>query len=408
MAEKSYDAIVVGAGPAGASAARTLAAGGMKPLLIEKKKLPRHKMCSGILSHWTMDFVHRHFGPMPEKVYCKPKFITGIAMHCPSLSRPVIAPTKNLIPNVWRSEFDYFLAEKSGAAIKDSLMLQDIELDKKGFKLKCQQFLRNGRTRTSYLFTKYVVAADGGNSRTLRRFMPHALKGLPLGTGMQLHYRGHIDLDPHQYNVFFYPDMGFYCWANIKDDDIHVGVGGIGTRKLPPYHARFVALLKKKYNLKIKECILREGMASFVQAPLNIFTLGRGNLVAAGDAGGFMHNGGEGISCALTSGDLCGQSILEANRQECTAHEVYREIALKEVEICLDQFNPFRMMQKNPIPVDVKAVWKSYSPKELYMMCQDIKAHGQQDNGFLETGIGQVMKKNMLYNFIHRRYPLML
>ena len=109
-------------------------------------------------------------------------------------------------------------------------MLQDIELDKKGFKLTCCQNSRNGRGSRSYLYAKYVIAADGGNSRTLRRFLP-SLKGLPFGTGMQLHYRGKVDLDPHHYNVFFYPDMGFYCWANIKDDDIHVGVGGIGTKK---------------------------------------------------------------------------------------------------------------------------------------------------------------------------------
>ena len=68
MARKKWDAIVIGAGPAGASAARTLVAGGLDCLLIEKKKLPRHKMCSGILSRWTIDFVHRKFGAIPREV----------------------------------------------------------------------------------------------------------------------------------------------------------------------------------------------------------------------------------------------------------------------------------------------------------------------------------------------------
>jgi len=94
-----------------------------------------------------------------------------------------------------------------------------------------------------------------------------------------------------------------------------VGVGGIGHHKLPPYHANFVSLLKKKYGFKIKETLFREGMAGVMQAPLNHFTLGKANFLVAGDAAGFMHNGGEGISCALTTGDLAAESILRPRRQ---------------------------------------------------------------------------------------------
>ena len=42
-----YDLIVVGAGPAGASAARAAAQLGLKTLLLEKEKLPRSKLCGG-------------------------------------------------------------------------------------------------------------------------------------------------------------------------------------------------------------------------------------------------------------------------------------------------------------------------------------------------------------------------
>ena len=41
-----YDVIVVGAGPAGCTAARTLAGNGYKVLLAEKFKMPRNKSCS--------------------------------------------------------------------------------------------------------------------------------------------------------------------------------------------------------------------------------------------------------------------------------------------------------------------------------------------------------------------------
>ena len=295
MTEKRYDAIIIGAGPAGASAARTLVAGGMRPLLIEKKRLPRQKMCSGILSHWTVSFVHRKFGPIPEEVYGHPSFLDGVTLHFPSLSRPVVVPSREPIPNVWRSRLDHFLAQASGAEIRDGHELLNIEPESGGFRVLCRHIPKKGRARTLSFQSRYVVAADGGNSRSIKRLMPEAVRGMPYGTGMQLHYRGEIDLDPRKYNVFFHLDMGFYAWANIKDEDIHVGVGGIGNRKLPPYHARFLSLLKERHGFKIRETILREGMAGLVLGPLNVFVLGKGDFLAAGDAAGFVHQGGVGI-----------------------------------------------------------------------------------------------------------------
>jgi len=46
----TWDAIVVGAGPAGALAARLLAMGGARVLLVEKKRFPRSKVCGACLN----------------------------------------------------------------------------------------------------------------------------------------------------------------------------------------------------------------------------------------------------------------------------------------------------------------------------------------------------------------------
>jgi len=49
--EKCYDVAVVGAGPAGCSAALALARNGFTVVLLEKAVLPRYKTCGGGLLH---------------------------------------------------------------------------------------------------------------------------------------------------------------------------------------------------------------------------------------------------------------------------------------------------------------------------------------------------------------------
>ena len=50
IAGTTWDALVVGAGPAGALAARQLAVGGARVLLVEKKRFPRWKVCGACLN----------------------------------------------------------------------------------------------------------------------------------------------------------------------------------------------------------------------------------------------------------------------------------------------------------------------------------------------------------------------
>ena len=52
-----YDVIVIGAGPAGCTAAKILAENGFRVLLAEKFKLPRYKSCSGQLIQKTLNLV---------------------------------------------------------------------------------------------------------------------------------------------------------------------------------------------------------------------------------------------------------------------------------------------------------------------------------------------------------------
>jgi choline dehydrogenase-like flavoprotein len=47
--ERYPDVLVVGAGPGGSAAAKYCAEAGLKTILIEKKKIPRDKVCTGMI-----------------------------------------------------------------------------------------------------------------------------------------------------------------------------------------------------------------------------------------------------------------------------------------------------------------------------------------------------------------------
>jgi flavin-dependent dehydrogenase len=63
--EEKYDVVIVGSGPATASAARALNGRDVKTLIVERERLPRYKMCSGILFPSAIKLIAEDFGETP-------------------------------------------------------------------------------------------------------------------------------------------------------------------------------------------------------------------------------------------------------------------------------------------------------------------------------------------------------
>jgi menaquinone-9 beta-reductase len=59
ISSESFDAVVVGGGPAGTSAAIHLATGGARVLLLEQKKFPRAKLCGEFISPECLEHFRR-------------------------------------------------------------------------------------------------------------------------------------------------------------------------------------------------------------------------------------------------------------------------------------------------------------------------------------------------------------
>src|SRR2546430_2292891 len=57
----NYDALVIGAGPAGSAAAYTLASRGVRVCLVDKAVFPRDKLCGGLVTHRSINLLSEIF-----------------------------------------------------------------------------------------------------------------------------------------------------------------------------------------------------------------------------------------------------------------------------------------------------------------------------------------------------------
>ena len=73
------DALIVGAGLSAAACAKRITDAGYETIILEKKKLPRHKVCSGILSPRGHRFLIENFGPLPREILHEPTYCRGVA-----------------------------------------------------------------------------------------------------------------------------------------------------------------------------------------------------------------------------------------------------------------------------------------------------------------------------------------
>ncbi len=146
-----YDCVVVGAGPAGSSAAYHLARRGATVLLLEKATLPRHKPCTGALSPRVAEWFDFDFAPALTNTVRRVRYTWKLGDEVTSE-----LATQEPIWIVRRDTFDQFLAEQAisqGATLNDNTPVTGIEFVAPYWQIQ---------TSTEMYTARYLVAADGG------------------------------------------------------------------------------------------------------------------------------------------------------------------------------------------------------------------------------------------------------
>lgn len=296
-----YDAVVIGAGPAGAMAAKTVAENGGRVLLLEKMKLPRVKSCSGVLIQKTLDLVSRLYGgEIPDSVQCVPADQRGMVFF-DEQGKEYRFEQPGL--NIWRNSFDHWLVKQ---AVLAGVVLQENTT-------ACTCIPKNDTVKIDLpsspsVYGKTVIICDGAAGSIGHKLRPTSPGHI---TTFQTFYHGSIDLDPHYFYAFLQHEFSQYdAWVNMKDEYIIAGVAVTDNSRIQQYQTAFIEYLTARYQFTIwRICQSEKWIMPHIQpgCPLH---LGNGNILFAGEAAGFLNPMGEGMSCALESGYAAGNAAI--------------------------------------------------------------------------------------------------
>jgi geranylgeranyl reductase family protein len=304
-----WDVAVVGAGPAGASAARAAAEAGASVLLIDRATFPRYKTCAGGL-------VGASLANIPASVLAvvedRPRRAVFTLRGARTLTVEDAGP---FLAMVDRQRFDAALVDAAvdaGAVFRGGVTLREVREGDGEVQLE---------TTGGVLRARIVVGADGSASR-VARYVGVRYRMTDLGLEDEIPiaadtpWRSTILLDWGR-------SRGSYAWVFPKAGVASIGV--IQHTGEPDATRAYLAEWKARLGVEDAPTVHSSGHLTHWREPDS--PLRRGRVIVAGDAGGLLEPWlREGISFALRSGTWAGEAAASATRDPGRLDDYVRRV----------------------------------------------------------------------------------
>lgn len=303
---KTYDAVVVGGGPSGATAAHQLAKAGRSVLLLDRAG--RIKPCGGAIPPTLI----REYDIPPHLIVAR---VGGARIFSPT-SRRVEMPIEadGFVGMVDRDVFDEWLRERARSAGAERVTATFEKLSREADGVARVSYRDKDDGEVLHVRARVVVGADGAVSAIARQAMPevgrvpyvfayHEIVRVPQGASVT----ASDGYDSRRCDIYYQgaysPD--FYAWVFPHGATASIGTGsarkGFSLRSA-------TGALRQSIGLDNVETVRREG-APIPLKPLRKWDNGR-DVILAGDAAGVVAPAsGEGIYYAMTGGRLAAEAV---------------------------------------------------------------------------------------------------
>ncbi|MBQ03627.1 hypothetical protein CL673_02810 [Candidatus Bathyarchaeota archaeon] len=314
-----HDVIVVGGGPAGASAAITCARKGLDTLLVERGGTYRHKPCGGILPGVCIDLITEHLGvDVPNEVYSQPRNL-GL-FYVPPSGRGNGGKVQGYkLISVYRDILDKTLRDAAMELGVEVLLWTSLTDFKDKGEVEATLAESNGATKK--VTARTLVGADGVNSQVRWQIYGSEERKLYV---YQEHVEAHGDIGDNFYAFFKSTVSPSYGYVLPRDDFLIMGVGvlaeSLGAN--PDPLASLKIWLSQEFGYKEEKVKTQEVWP----IPYGFFRIGRGSVLLVGDAAGLCNPmSGEGIRWSVESGIAAGEAIATAMLDGRSPDEIYGE-----------------------------------------------------------------------------------